>query len=411
MDGRLTRSTLSNGVTVLSEGLPGAPVCGTGIWLRRGSSAESGWPGGITHLLEHMTFKGTARLDAMQISAAIEGRGGSLNASTGRGSTSFYTNSLSEDWSFCLGILAEMLLESVYAPEELEKEKAVILDEIRMVEEAPDEELYDLAFLDMYPDSPWGLPVQGTEASVGSIDRPVLADYAADCTRGGELVVCAAGDVDHDKLHGRCEELFGGLSSGRADAPPDPVASRRGTSRHWCAGAKQAHVQLGRETPPRDGADYDAIAFLNTLLGDGMSSRLFQELREKHALCYNVYAWLEGLGSGGAFGAYFACDRSRLDEARALCLREFEKLADGGPDVEEIERTRRQLRGGLLIGQEQNLNRMVQLARSEIRLGRLQGLDERLQRLESLDDARLARVARDWFDPAGLRVTELLPAD
>jgi predicted Zn-dependent peptidase len=409
VDGLLQRTELANGVVIVSEMLPGAPVSGTGLWLRRGSSCEQGWPGGITHLLEHMNFKGTSRRDALEISAAIEGRGGSLNASTGRGSTSFYTNSLSEDWTFCLEILAEMLLDSVYAAEELDKEKAVILDEIRMVEEAPEEELYDLAFLDLFPDSPWGQPVQGTEASVAAVDRVTLRRFADSCLHGGELVVAVAGGVEHEALVRRCETLFGALPPGRACQAPEPVPGRRGRHDHRRAGARQAHLQLGSSSPARADLDYDAVAFLNTLLGDGMSSRLFQELRERRALCYSVYAWLEGLGRGGAFGAYLACEASRVAEAEALCLGEFARLAEEGPRDEEIERTRRQLRGGLLIGQEQNLHRMVQLARAEIRLGRLQGLGERIGRLEGLDSAQLKRVAREWFDPARFCITRLLP--
>jgi len=404
----LSRSELSNGLVVLSERMPGAPACSLGLWLRRGSAGETGWPGGITHLLEHMVFKGTRTRDAREISMAIEGRGGQLNASTGRGNTSFYCGALNEDWELGLELVADMLLESVFDPRELEKEQGVICDEIRQVEETPDEQLYDLGFLDMYPDSPWGLPVQGTEAAVRSVDRASLVRFAAECRRGGELVLALAGDVDHGTLHRRAEAWFGHLPAGRQPVPPAPPVAP-GFRDHVSGFGRQAHVQLGRGGPGAQHPHTPALSLLTLILGDGMSSRLFQRLREELGLCYTVYSWQESLERDAAFGAYFACDVSRVDEVLAACREEIRRLRDEGVDAEELGRALRQMRGGWWIAQEQSMNRMVQLAKGELRHGRLVPLRERLERLEAQTPASLAEAAREWLDPDSFLVSRLLP--
>ena len=408
MQQHLTRSVLSNGLVVLSEFVPSSPACSLGLWLRRGSSGEGGWPGGITHLLEHMVFKGTARRSAREISMAVEGRGGQLNASTGRGNTSFYCGALNEDWDLCLELLADMLLESVFDPRELEKEQGVILDEIRAVEESPDEQLYDLAFRDMYPDSPWGLPVQGTEADVLAVDRAALLRFATECRRGGELVLAFAGDVDHGRLHGRCESLFGALPPGRLLTPEAPLVAP-GLREHVSGFGRQAHVQLGRTGPDAGHPQTPALSLLTLLLGDGMSSRLFQRMREELGLCYTVYSWQEGMGRGAAFGAYFACEAARVDEVQAVCLAEIGRLRDEGVDAAELEHALQQTRGSWRIAQEQSMNRMVQLAKGELRYGRLVPLDERLARLEAQTVASLAQAAREWLDPESFQISRLLP--
>jgi len=405
----LRKTVLDNGLAVLNENVPGTSVCGTGLWLRRGSSAENGWPLGITHLYEHMNFKGTRTRTARDLSTSIEGRGGSINASTGRSSTYFYTNSLVEDWAFCLEILADMVLNSRYDAAELEKEKSVILDEIRMVEELPDEELYDLGFRDMFPDSPHGHPVQGTAEQVRGVDRETLLRYAADCTTGTQLVLAQAGDVDHVKFVAAVERLFGHLPPGEAVEPLPVPEVPAGRHDHPRPAARQAHLQLGAGTPPFGGREYDALALLSTLLGEGMSSRLFQELREQRALCYNVYSWMEGIGGGGAAGCYMACDTDRADEALDACRAQFCDLAEHGPREDELDRTLRQVRGGLMIGLEQNINRMVRLARSELTLGRPVSVEEKLERLESLSLDELGAVARRWLDPERFCVSRILP--
>lgn len=410
----LTRSVLGNGMVVLSERMPATPGCGLGLWLRRGSAGEGAaaeaWPGGITHLLEHMVFKGTRRRSAREISQAIEGRGGQLNASTGRGNTSFYCSALGEDWELCLDLLADMLLDSLFDARELEKEQGVILDEIRQVEESPDELVYDLAFQDMYPRSPWGPPVQGTAAEVQAVDRARLARFADGCRRGGEWVLAFAGDLEHERLHRRCEELFGALPGGRLELPAAPPVAP-GQSEHRRDFGRQAHVQLGRTGPEAGHPQTPALSLLTLLLGDGMSSRLFQHLREDLGLCYTVCSWQESLDRGAAFGAYFACEAARVDEVQAACLAEIGRLHREGVGADELERARRQMRGGWLIAQEQSMNRMVQLAKGELRHGRLVPLDERLARLDALGTEDLARAARDWLDPQAFHISRLLPEE
>jgi predicted Zn-dependent peptidase len=405
------RTVLSNGLTIVSEHIPNASACGVGVWLKTGSGLEEGWPGGITHFLEHMNFKGTATRSALEISASIEGRGASLNAATGRGHTSFYTNSLSEDWQFCLNVLADMSMNSVHLQSELEKERAVIIDEIRMVEEMPDEDLYDLSFMDLIPGSAWGRPIQGTVESVGSIDHDLLMRFYQQQTVGNRLVVSAVGDLAHEALVEEADRLFGHLPAGNIIEIPEIPNGTTGLRHYKRDAARQAHVQLCRVTPTYDGDDYDALSFLNTLLGDGMSSRLFQELREDRGLCYNVYSWLEAMGGAGTYGSYFSCDSAKFPEVLDLLRASYRRLATEGPNPEEIQRTHRQLRGGLLLGMESNLNRMVRLAREEIQVNRLVTLEERIQRIADLHVDDLSRVGSQYFDPDDFLTCCLLPSE
>ncbi len=404
----LSRSVLDNGIVVLSEHIPDTPACGLGLWLRQGSSGEGEWPQGITHLLEHMYFKGTIKRTAMDISREVESRGGQINASTGRSSLSLYTSSLIDDWELCLDILCDMVQDSRFDAADLAREQDVVADEIRLVEESPEEELYDRAFEDMLPGSCWAHPVQGTEKSVLSVTAPQLKDYASGLLEGHKLILSLAGDLSHEPFVQAVSQRLAGLPIGEAPrlVPPGSLPGRRD---HYRDNGRQAHVQIGRTGPLAGHADQAAIAMLGVALGDGMSSRLFQKLREDRGLCYNVYTWQEGLGAGSSFGLCFACDVSRVEEVEEACRQELELLAKSGLDQEELESTRRQMRGGLLLGQEQSMNRMVMLARGEHRQNRLVSLSERVRLLDGVSMESQREVAARWFHPDEFHVTRLVP--
>lgn len=404
----LNRTVLDNGLVVLSEYIPQSASCGLGLWLRQGSSAEADCPHGITHLLEHMYFKGTGKRSAREISEEVESRGGQINASTGRSSMSLYTSSLIEDWELCLDILCDMVTGSRFDEMELCREQDVIADEIRTVEESPEEELYDRAFQDMLPGSPWGHPVQGSEDSVYSVNRPLLKSYAERQLQGSNLILSLAGDLRHGVFREAVQERLAGLEAGCKPQlqPPVGIAGRRDYQRD---SGRQAHVQIGRTGPLAGDDDQTAIALMNVALGDGMSSRLFQKLREDRGLCYNVYTWQEGLGAGSSFGICFSCDLAKVEEVEQACQDELRLMAREGLKDSELERTRRQMRGGLLLGQEQSMNRMVMLASGEHRQGRLVSLHERVNRIERIGRDELMAAAERWFDPEGFHVTRLMP--
>ncbi len=406
----IERSVLPNGVTVISENLPGQ-VASLGLWFREGSSAETGVPGGICHVLEHMLFKGTSRHTAFGLSAEIEGRGGLLNAATGRCDTSLYCSLPAGDWEPCLDLLAEMIRDSRLDAEDLERELSVIVDEIRMVAESPEDELGDLLYEDLYPGQAFGRPVQGDEASVAAIDRGTLTRFHDRLLRGRNLVLACSGPVAHAALVRRAEALFGDLRAGEEAHSPCPEPVQPGRVIHRRAAALQAHLQVMRPGPVYGSEDYGQLAFLNTLLGEGMSSRLFVELREERALCYSIFSWLDLHERCSLLGVYLACDESRLQEARALLAGELSRLADKGPTEEEVLRTRRQLLGALAIADEQSGNRLQRLARRE--LARLEPLDSAqiAARLGARSREPLADCARRWLQPEGFHESVIIGED
>jgi predicted Zn-dependent peptidase len=406
----IERSELDNGVVVLSQRIPGE-VLSCGIWFREGSAAEEGFPGGITHVLEHMNFKGTRRRSAFHISAGIEGRGGMLNAATGRCDTCFYATTLRRDWREALDILADICLDSVYDPGELRKELSVIRDEIRMVTESPEDELGDLVFTDLYPDSPFGLPIQGDEDSVMRIDADLLRAYAKRFLRGANLVVALVGDLDHDELRAEVEHLLGGLERGAPPFRPEILRLGHGPRCYPRAAALQTHLDLALHGPVYGTLEYRRLSLLNTLLGEGMSSRLFQELREENALCYTVYGWLDVHHDLVTFGAYLACEAARAEEAVDRIRRQFADLAGNGPTADELERCRHQLLGGLAIGNEQSMNRLMRLARRET--AGLPTLDEAgiVAQLQSVSRADLVDCAREWLKGDAICETRIIASE
>lgn len=404
---RIRRSELDNGVVVLSQRIPGE-VLSCGLWFREGSAAEQGFPGGITHVLEHMNFKGTPTRSAFAISAEIEGRGGMINAATGRCDTCFYTTTLKRDWRESLAVLADICLASSHDTRELRKELSVIRDEIRMIGESPEDELGDLVFSELYPDNPFGLPIQGSEESVASIDRATLIRFVSRFVRGANLVVVLVGDLDHEELERQAGLQFGALARGADPFEPRITRLGRGTHRHLRPAALQTHIDLALDGPAYGTPDYRRLALLNTLLGEGMSSRLFQELREEHALCYTVYSWLDVHRCVTTFGAYLACDAARADEAVMRVRSQLARLVADGPGEEELERTRHQLLGGLAIANEQSMNRLMRLARREI--AGLPPRDDAAITAEILGVTRhdLLDCARRWLDPEALCETLIL---
>jgi predicted Zn-dependent peptidase len=405
----INRSVLDNGLVVVSERTPGSQVCGVGVWLRSGSADEAGWPAGITHLFEHMVFKGTTDLTAKEIAARIEHLGATLNASTGRNSTTIYTNSLCADWKICLETMSLMLVDSSHQNTELSKELSVILDEIKMVEELPEEELYDLAFQDMFPDSCLGHPVLGFEDSVKSVKRDTLLNFSQENLCGNRIVVSLAGDVSHEEVLDQVNRWFGHLPRGKKPlglAIPDVSP---GLKVHKRQNALQAHIQFGRCGPEIGSAAADALAILNTLLGDGMSSKLFQKLREDLGLCYNVYSWGESIGRSSVHGAYFACEANNQQQVLDYCIAEYEQMLNGDLDLDELQRITRQLKCGMLLGLEQNMNRMIQLARTELDLEKAFSLEERFARLDKLGIEDFQDAAVRWLNPAGFCISKIIP--
>ena len=362
-------TTLSNGMRVVTDRMAHLETTSLGVWVAAGARHETEAETGISHLLEHMAFKGTARRSARQIAEEIEAVGGELNAATGLEHTAYYARVLKGDEGTALDILADILLNSSYADDELEREREVILQEIAMIQDSPEEIVYDLMHDAAYPNQPAGRPIIGTPDSVKRITVGDLRDFLAARYVPGQMIVSAAGAVDHDRLVRHVEALFGGLIS--ANVADDLRASYSGGTRVSTKLFEQSHLLLAFEGPSyRDPDMYTAQVF-SGLFGGGMSSRLFQEVRERRGLCYSIYSSAWGLDDTGLFGVHAATGPGMMAELIDVVGKEFQEIAANGPADAEIGRSKAQLKAGLLMALESSSARAEQMARHLLIHGRL----------------------------------------
>ena len=383
----LTR--LANGVTVAIDPMEGAQSASIGLYAAVGSRSEADGKGGLAHLVEHMVFKGARGRDARGIAEAIEDVGGSLNAWTARDQTVFHARTLAPD----VGLALELIVDLVRAPRldeaELEREKLVILSELGECLDAPDDLIHDYLFEAAYGDQPVARPVLGREPTIRAITRADCTAWLADQYRPERLVISAAGKVDPGHILNLAESLFGDLVS----APPPPVAPATfvGGVRSDRRSAEQTHLAFAYSGLSSADPGAPALALFAQAVGGGMSSRLFQQLREERGLAYSIYAWTQGFAETGLFGVNLSTDKARAAEAFALARDCVAAAAEDLTDA-EIKRARAQVEAGLLMSLETPQGRADSIARSIEIFGRIMTLDEMLDELRSVD-AAAARAA------------------
>ncbi len=384
-------TTLSNGMRVVTDRMAHLETTSLGVWVAAGARHETEAETGISHLLEHMAFKGTARRSARQIAEEIEAVGGELNAATGLEHTAYYARVLKGDEGTALDILADILLNSSYADDELEREREVILQEIAMIQDSPDEIVYDLMHDAAYPNQPAGRPIIGTPESVKRITVGDLRGFLAARYVPGQMIVSAAGAVDHDRLVRHVEALFGGLIP--VNVAGDIRASYSGGTRVSSKLFEQSHLLLAFEGPSyRDPDMYTAQVF-SGLFGGGMSSRLFQEVRERRGLCYSIYSSAWGLDDTGLFGVHAATGPGMMAELIDVVGKEFQEIAANGPADAEIGRSKAQLKSGLLMALESSSARAEQMARHLLIHGRLVPPSELVAAVEVVSAEGIAAFA------------------
>lgn len=387
-------STLSNGLRVASDSMDGVPSTSLGIWAGVGTRNETAEINGVAHMLEHMLFKGTARRSAFAISADIENVGGHLNAYTTREQTAYYARVLPDDVPLALEIIADMLQNSLLDPEELARERTVILQEIGQAFDTPDDYVFDLLQATAFPDQALGRAVLGTADIVATLPREALTGYLGRHYCGRTLVLAAAGQVDHDALVAQAETLFAALPAG---APPaQERACYAGGNAREDRDLEQVHLTLGFQGTSAHDPDFYPASVLATVLGGGMSSRLFQEVREKRGLVYSIYTFSAAYQDGGLFALYAGTDPDRLQELVPVVCAE---LVRAGQDVteEEILRARAQLKAGTLMALESSSNRCELLAQQLLTFGRPIPTDEVIARINAVDVAAVQQAARRIF--------------
>lgn len=381
---------LPSGLTVASDAMPGTATVSLGAWVGAGTRHETPEVNGIAHLLEHMAFKGTERRSARDIAEQIEAVGGHLNAYTSRENTAFYAKVLAEDADLALDIVADILQHPTFLEDELERERAVVLQEIGQANDTPDDIVFDYFQETAYPAQAIGRPVLGESATVSCLSSAVLRDYMQSHYGPAQMVLAAAGDVDHARFVEQVSKAFE-ESSFTTNGATDPAAYRGGERREE-RDLEQVHLLLGFDAPGYLDDDYYGLSLLSMLFGGGMSSRLFQEVREKRGLVYSIYSFHSAFLDGGVFGIYAGTGEREVAELLPVVCDEMTKLT-GAMGDEELDRARAQVRASLLMSRESSSSRAEQLAQQMLIYGREVPVAEVLAKIDAVTIADLQRIA------------------
>ncbi|MFN3635198.1 MAG: M16 family metallopeptidase [Rhizobium rhizophilum] len=389
---------LPSGLTVVTENMPHLESVALGTWIKSGSRNETEAEHGIAHLLEHMAFKGTNKRSARQIAEEIENVGGEVNAATSTETTSYYARVLKDNVPLAVDILADILTDSVFDEEELEREKHVILQEIGAADDTPDDVVFDRFSEQAYRGQTIGRSILGTPETVKSFSSDQIRAYLSRNYTTDRMFVVAAGRVDHDAFVKQVEQRFASLPTKPSATPVMDVAHYTGGESREARDLMDTQVLLGFEGKAYHMRDFYCSQILANILGGGMSSRLFQEVREIRGLCYSVYAFHWGFSDTGIFGIHAATGGENLPELVPVIIDELRKVSDH-IDQQEIERSRAQIRAQLLMGQESPAARAGQIARQMMLYGRTIPNQEMMERLAGITTERLTDLAgRLFFD-------------
>jgi len=407
---RFDRTTLDSGVTVVTERMNSVRSVSCGFWFDVGSRDEPSDIAGTSHFLEHLLFKGTPSRTAKQIADSFDAVGGDVNAFTGKEYTCYYSRVLDVDLPMSLEVLPDMLRNSSIDATELESERKVILEEIAMHEDAPDELVHDLFYRAMWDGHPLGRPVLGFNETVGKVTRDEVAEYWNERYSPSNLVVAAAGNLEHDALVEKIEALFPdayGKRTLRSDGAPSTTS---GVEIHKRP-TEQAHIVYGMPGLHRAHEDRHALALLDTVLGGGMSSRLFQEVREKRGLAYSVFSYRSLYADAGSFAVYVGTTPQNAETVLDIVRDEISSILADGLTPQEFERAKGHVRGSLVLSSEDPGSRMTRLGKGQLTTGEILSNDELIAKIDSLTMDDIKRVAGMVLRPDEARVTVVGPFD
>lgn len=390
-------TSLPNGLTVATDRMEGVETASLGVWVNAGTRHETPDVNGVSHLLEHMAFKGTERRSARDIAEEMDNVGGHLNAYTSREHTAYYAKVLKEDVPLAVDLIADILQNSTLDADELAREQQVVVQEIGQAVDTPDDIIFDHFQAQAYPGQALGRPVLGTVDLVKGMTRDVLAGYMGEHYSGQRMILSAAGRIDHDALVELAAKNFTDLS--REGVPVEEPAAYVGGDYREERDLEQVHVMLGFNGVGYQDDDYYAASVLSTLLGGGASSRLFQEVREKRGLVYSIYSYTSSYQDGGLFAVYAGTGEDEVEELIPLVCDEVMKVT-AAVTPEEVHRARAQLKASVLMSLESTSARCEQLARQLFIYGRPVPTEELVAQIEAIDEAAVARVARRLFTTA-----------
>ena len=398
--GVVRRTVLPGGLRVVSESVPGVRSVAFGVWVGVGSRDESESLAGASHYLEHLLFKGTRKRDALAIAAGLEAVGGELNAFTAKEYTCYYARVLDDDLPLAVDVICDMVTSSVLAGREVENERTVILEEIAMHDDDPGDAVHDVFADIVWPDTPLGRPVLGSIESITTISRTAIAGYYRRRYRPENLVIAAAGNVDHRTLVRLVRKAFAEVGIDESATPSRPRVGGR-TPAFTPASAvitrptEQANLVLGAPGLRRLDDRRFVLGVLNAAFGGGMSSRLFQEVREKRGLAYSVYSFTSHYSDTGIFGVYAGCHPRRAADVLELCREQLAMVATTGLTADELDRGKGQMRGGLVLGLEDTGSRMSRLGKAELVYGELMSVDEILASIDAVTLDDVAALAHE----------------
>ena len=400
----VVREVLDNGLRLITESMPHVRSVTIGVWLTRGSRHESDERSGIAHFVEHMLFKGTATRSAEDIAQSIDSIGGQLDAFTAKEYASYYIKVLDEHLPLAVDLLSDIVLRPAFAADEIEREKKVILEEIKMVEDTPDDLVHELFTQHFWEGHPLGRPILGSKETVEALTGQALRQYFRGAYVGSNIVISAAGNIEHANLRALIEKAFGGVApvgeplNGTPPAIVPQVITRTKE-------LEQSHVCLGTTCYPQKHEDRYVSYILNTVLGGSMSSRLFQNVREKRGLAYSVFSGISAYRDAGNLTIYAGCANDAVEQVVDLCVAELRGMKQSPVPDSELRRAKDHLKGSLMLSLENTASRMSHLARQEIYFERHFGLDETLAGVEGVTAEDVQRVANDLFSGGQLAAT------
>ena len=388
------KTVLDNGLTVLSENIKSVRSVSIGVWIKTGSRFEKMKYNGIAHFLEHMVFKGTKKRSALKIAQSLESIGGSLNAFTGKEVTCYYAHALDIHLKQAIDVLSDMVCNSIYPVKEIEKEKLVVKEEIKAVKDTPEDYIFDIFQEKLFPDCTLGNPILGTDTSISRFDRDVLLSFWEKYYTSSNIIISAAGNLDHNKLVQLIEKYFK-LSQSGNKYKPSPVNESDFDSYEMHQPINQAHLCMGNIGIPYTSEMRFPLLMLNTYLGGGMSSRLFQKLREKNGLAYSVYSFLDFYKDTGMFGVYIGTDKNKFGKAKKLLVQELEAVSNKRIADNTLIKLKNQLKGNIVLGFESTSRRMSQLAKNEIYFGKNVEIDDIINSIDVVTCDDIFNVANN----------------
>jgi predicted Zn-dependent peptidase len=404
------KTLLDNGLKIVTEKIDAMRSVSLGIWVNAGSRDEIENNNGISHFIEHMIFKGTLSRSSLQIAKELDAIGGLSNAFTGKENTCFHGKVLDKHFPLLADILSDILLNSLFAQDDVERERQVILQEISMMEDTPEDNIHVLFQRLFWPGQQLGMPVLGTVETVKSIDRNMISNYVEEYYTPERILVVAAGGVDHETVASFFEPAFQGLNGGRIISKRSTPGANSAISCHF-KDLEQVHICLGGEAPSLTSEKRFAAALLNTILGGSMSSRLFQEVREKMGLAYSVYSFLSAYVDVGLLGVYVATDVQKVNTVLECLQQEIKKICLGQLSEAELIAAKEHLIGGIYLAAESTDNRMLRTAKNEIMFGRYISHEELASCIESVTLDAVIATASNVFKKNGVSLTTVGPIE